>query len=284
MTRLLIFLLPIVVLFACEAETILDQSQYESKIVIDGWIEQGGFPRVIVGRSSSYFDAIDSSTVSDLVIRTAKVTVSDGTTSEVLTLRKDNNYFPPYVYAGTSIRGESGKTYSLTVEHDNSSYTASTTIPPPAAFDRLWFQLAEGEDSIGYIYGKFTDNPDETNYYRIFTRRENEDNRYIPVYLSAVGDQSFNGKSFTFTLLRGPDNFTNVVDDLYFKLGDTVRVKFCTMDQAHFDFWRTLERELYVVGNPFSSSGNRIISNINGNALGVWGGYGVTNYQVIARK
>ena len=38
----------------------------------------------------------------------------------------------------------------------------------------------------------------------------------------------------------------------------------------------------FVVGNPFSSSGNQILSNIDGKkALGVWGGYGVTYYRLI---
>ena len=48
-------------------------------------------------------------------------------------------------------------------------------------------------------------------------------------------------------MLRGPESFTDIDDDLYFKKGDTVMIKLCTMDKAHFDFWQTLERELYVV-------------------------------------
>jgi hypothetical protein len=240
---------------------------------------------VILSTSASYFEEIDSTKVRGLVVSTAKVTVSDGANEEVLTFRKDDRYFPPYVYAGTSLRGVAGKTYTLKVESKGQTYTATTTIPPPATFDELWFEHAPGKDSLGYIYGKFTDNGDTDNYYRVFTQRQSKDQRYIPVYLSAVGDQSFNGKSFTFSLLRGPDSFTNVVDDLYFAEGDTVMIKFCTMDKAHFDFWRTLERELYVLGNPFASSGNEILSNIdNKKALGVWGGYGVTYYRFIAKS
>jgi hypothetical protein len=269
---------------SCDTEPELGFLAYEPKLVIDGWIEQDNYPKVILTSSMSYFDALDSATVRKLVITTAKVTVSDGVTEEVLTLEKDEDYFPPYVYTGTEFRGEVGKIYTLTVQVKGEKYSATTTIPPVAEFDDLWYESIPEKDTLGYIYGRFTDDPSVANYYRVFTQRENKDTRFIPVYLSAIGDQSFNGKSFTFSLLRGPDNFTNVVDDLYFKKGDTVRVKFCTMDKAHFDFWRTLERELYVVGNPFASSGNEILSNIdNKNALGVWGGYGVKYYKVVAQ-
>ena len=274
-------MIPAVLLLACVPEPSLDESAYEPKLVIDGSIESGGFPRVVLSNSASYFMNIDSANIRDLIVSTAKVTVSDGTTEEILTLKRDDDFFPPYVYQGTSLKGEAGKTYALTVEVKGKRYTASTTIPPPAKFDKLWFELAPGKDSLGYVYGQLTDNAEEANYYRVFTQRLNRDSRFIPVYLSAVGDQYFNGKQFTFTILRGPENFTNVIDDLYFKRGDSVRVKLCSMDRAHFDFWRTVERELYVVGNPFSSSGNKIISNIDGDdALGVWGGYGVSYYAI----
>ncbi|SHG48622.1 protein of unknown function [Chryseolinea serpens] len=281
MHRLVLLILPVVLLLACVPEPELDQTTYEPKLVIDGSIESGGFPRVVLSNSASYFMNIDSANIRDLIVSTAKVTVSDGVNEEILTLKRDDNFFPPYIYQGTSLKGETGKTYSLTVEVKGKRYTASTTIPPPAQFDKLWFELAPGKDSLGYVYGQITDDAAVANYYRVFTQRLNEDDRFIPVYLSAVGDQYFNGQQFTFTLLRGPENFTNVIDDLYFKRGDSVRVKLCSMDRAHFDFWRTVERELYVVGNPFSSSGNKIISNIDGdNALGVWGGYGVSYYAI----
>jgi len=277
-------LISLSVFFSCEPEPALETAAYQPRLVIDGWIEQGDFPKVILGKSSSYYNEIDSATIRDLVATTAKVTVSDGEREEILTLKKDDRYFPPYVYTGTEIRGEVGKIYSLTVELKGELYAASTTIPAPAQLEQLWFEEAPRKDSLGYVHGKFTDNADETNYYRIFTMREGIDKRFIPVYLSTIGDQYFNGKTFTFSLLRGPETFTDVTDDLFYKRGDTVRIKFCTMDRAHFDFWRTLERELYLLGNPFSSSGNEIISNIDNNkALGVWGGYGVSYYRMVAK-
>jgi len=269
--------------WACVPETDLDELSYTPKLVIDGSIENNGFAEVVLSFSASYFESIDSLSIRNLMATTAKVTVTDGDETEVLTL-KSKESFPPYVYVSTSIKGEVGKEYELKVELRGKIYTATTTIPEPKTFDDLWFELAPGKDSTGYLFGKISDDPLVNNYYRLFTQRKHVDDRYIPVYMSAVGDQYFNGKTLTFSILRGPESFTDPVDDLYFHTGDTVRIKFCTMDKTHFDFWRTLERELYVVGNPFASSGNDVISNIKGeNVLGVWGGYGVTYYQVVAK-
>ncbi|HEY9048347.1 MAG TPA: DUF4249 domain-containing protein [Ohtaekwangia sp.] len=282
---ILIIITGICIASACTPESDLDAIAYTPKLVIDGSIEDNGFARVVLSYSSSYFENIDSASIRKLLVTTAKVVVSDGEQEEILTLKRDETAFPPYVYQSTSLKGKAGKTYKLTITLKGETYTATTSIPPPAALDRVWFELAPGKDSVGYVYGTLTDDPAVDNYYRVFTLRKNIDDRFIPVYLSAIGDQYFNGKKFTFTILRGPENFTNITDDLYFTLGDTIRVKLCTMDKAHFDFWRTVERELYVVGNPFASSGNEIISNIdNKKALGVWGGYGVSYYQLVAKE
>jgi hypothetical protein len=277
----LVYLVFVAIGLGCVPESDFDTIAYEPKLVIDGAIESGGFPTVVLSKSASYFMNIDSSNIRDLFMSTAKVTVSNGVDSEVLTLKRDNTAFPPYRYVGTNLKGESGKTYTLTVEADGERYTSTTTIPDPPTLDKLWFELSPGMDSLGYVYAGFTDPAEETNYYRIFTQRLQKDTRFIPVYLSATGDQYFNGQQFTFTILRGPENYLDIIDDLYFKKGDSVRIKLCSMDKAHFDFWRTVERELYVTGNPFSSSGNKIISNIEGEkALGVWGGYGVSFYAI----
>ena len=274
----------VVVLFGCNPEPDLSAVPTTPKLVIDGRIEDGAFPRVLLTTSMSYFDELDSASIRELVVTTAKVTVSTDDQSEVLTLQRDEDQFPPFVYSGTAIKGVVGKTCTLTVVWRGETYSATTTIPPVAEIDRLWFETVDGSQTKGYVYGEFTDDGNAENYYRIFTQRMSKDSRFIPVYLSAIEDEYFNGKSFTFSLLRGADNFSNIEDDLYFEKGDTVKVKFCTMDQAHFDFWRTVERELYMLGNPFASSGNDVISNIdNKKALGVWGGYGVKHYVVVAR-
>src|SRR5688500_16729623 len=153
----LIYIICVVIVLGCVPESDFDTIAYEPKLVIDGAIESGGFPTVVLSKSASYFMSIDSSNIRDLFMSTAKVTVSNGVDSEVLTLKRDDASFPPYKYEGTSLKGEAGKTYTLTVEADGERYTSTTTIPEAPKLDRLWFELSSGMDSLGYVYAQFTD-------------------------------------------------------------------------------------------------------------------------------
>ena len=82
----LLFLIIVAFVLACVPESDFDNMAYEPKLVIDGAIESGGFPRVVLIKSASYFMNIDSSNIRDLFMSTAKVTVSNGIDSEVLHL------------------------------------------------------------------------------------------------------------------------------------------------------------------------------------------------------
>ena len=265
---------------ACEKELVVELPPYTPRLVVDGWIEQGKYPTVILTRNAGYFDPVDSSAIRELVVTRAKVSISDGEREEVLTLRRRDEYFPNFLYQGTEIRGEVGKTYRLTVESEGKEYTATTTIPAPVSLDSVWYEPLPTSDTLGHVWATLTDPGQQENYYRLFTQRIGKDETFVPVYLSAISDQFFAGETLSFSVLRGAENLSNITDDLYFREGDTVRVKMCAIDRAHYDFWRTLERELYATGNPFSSSGNEVISNIEGGALGVWGGYGAA-YHVL---
>ena len=160
-------------------------------------------------------------------------------------------------------------------------YTASTTIPPPVKFDKLWFELAPSKDSLGYVYGQLTDDAEEANYYRVFTQRLNKDSRFFPVYLSAMADENFNGKQFTFNDFSRPGGFYQYHRRPLFQTRRQCAGEALLDGQGPLRFLEHHRRELYVVGNPFSSSGNEIISNIDGdNALGAWGGYGVSYYAI----
>ena len=281
---ILIFYTLLFVLASCEEDAgDLSLPYYKPKLVIDGWIEQGKYAQVTLTKSASYFADIDSAALRQALVSTAKVSVSDGEKTEILTLTKNSNKFPPYYYQGTQLKGEAGKTYTLTVQTQGTVYESVTTIHSPPSFDKLWFEFKSQDDSLALLWAKFSDNPEEENYYRVFTYRENKDKKYVPMYLSTLGDKYFNGETFTFNILRGAESFSDINDDIYFTKGDTIRIKFSTLDRAHFDFWRTLEREVYSVGNPFSSSGNEILSNTGENTLGVWGGYGATYYRLVVQ-
>ena len=283
MQRISVFFLLTFYISACE-QTVgdLDLPDHQSKIVIDGWIEQGRYAEVTLTKSASYFADIDSAALREALVSTAKVSISDGENSEVLTLFRNSDKFPPFYYRGTKMRGEVGKSYKLTVESRGETYEAVTSILPPPKLDSLWVEIDTENDSTANLWLSFKDEPVVENYYRIFTQRQGKDKKFEAIYLSAIGDRYFDGENFTFNILRNTQGIPDS-NEAQFSIGDTVMVRFCSIDQAHFDFWRTLEREAISIGNPFSSSGNEILSNTGENALGVWGGYGASYYRIIVK-
>lgn len=274
-------------LMSCEKEVKMDLPDSEVKIVIEGWIENGQPAGVIITKSAPYFDPIDSTTLANSLVTDAVVTVSDGSSTENLILSFNPNYFPYFIYQGFSIIGEVGKTYTLTVEVEGKTYTAETEILEPLYLDSVWFQVEPNKDSLGYVWANCYDPGTSEDYYRIFARRIGKDPVFVPVFGSVWEDKYFNGQEFVFSIYRGQASYLIDVSETesgeftYFKTGDTIITKLTHISRDHYLFWRTIETEIFAGGNPFSAP-TKIVSNIEGGALGIWGGYAATYDTVIA--
>ncbi len=290
---LLLSILAVVVLISsCQKEVFIELPEPEFKLVVEGWIEQDHYPVVALTRNSPYFSQVDSSTLANLFILNADVYVSDGTQTEKLELDFSNAFtgiWPFISYKGTFLKGEIGKTYTLTIYAEGDTITGVTTIPEPVTLDSIWWiPDTEGKpdnDSLGYIWALYNDDPALKQYFRLFTSRKGRDNDWVPVLGSVYDDIFFSGKEFEFNMYRGVPTLSDIDairDDeelFYFKKGDTIDVKITSIDREHFEFWRTIEQEYFSGGNPFVYP-VVIRHNVNG-AVGVWGGYGATIYTII---
>ena len=268
--------LMLVFVTGCNNDLFIDMPEPDDRIVFDGWIEQGQQAKVMLTANSPYFSVIDSASLRDLVLTRAKVTLSNGEVTENLILKKDKNYFPTYYYQGNEIVGVTGASYTVMAEYGGKTAWATTTIPEPVKIESTWFSLLTGEDSLGIVYLSFTDPPGIKNYYRIFTRRISKDKKYRPTRIMAIDDQYFQGKRAEFSVYRAPENYLEKASDSYYRLGDTVIIKLCTMDRAQYEFWSSLQAEILNANNPFASAVSNLKSNVEGDGLGVWGGYGVS--------
>ena len=271
-----------VVFTGCEKEVKLDLPSHTSEVVVEGWIEQGKAPNVLLSLTVPYFIKIDSNNLRDYAVTTAKVTVISENGLEILTLKPNNVYFPPYVYFGTEIYGETGRSYQLNVVYKGKVITAVTTIPELVRPDSVWFQHEPGSDSIGLVGFRLNDDPEVQNYYRTLTKRLGKDKRFIPTYTSVFDDKTFNGETLNLTLSRGSSSILDVENNRFFSVGDTIVLKFCSIDQASFDFWNTIQGQIITSANPFASSNARVKSNIDG-GIGIWAGYAASYDTIIAR-
>ncbi len=274
-----------ITMISCEKEITIDLPTPESKLVIEGAIEEGQVPWVFITMNSPYFSPVDSTVLFNMIIKNAKVSVTDGITTDSLIPTWDPYTFPYYKYVGSTIIGQTGKTYWLKVEVDGKIYTASTGIYPAVCIDSLKFKLDRNQDSLGFVWLYLVDPDTLGNYYRIFTKVIGRDSIYLRPYPSVSDDKFFNGQFCEYMLERGrnplEDNLyaNNGLDSagvsrFYFRKGETVVVKLCTIDAFHYDFWYSVEQQFMTDGNPFASPISAR-TNITGGALGVWGGYGI---------
>lgn len=257
----------------------------ESKLVIEGAIEEGRLPWVFITMNSPYFSPVDSTVLVNMIIKNARVSVTDGITTDSLRLTLDPYTFPYLKYVGSTIIGQTGKSYWLKVEIGDKIYTSHTGIYPTVKIDSLKFKVDRNQDSLGFVWLYLIDPDTLGNYYRIFTKVLGRDSIYLRPYPSVTDDKFFNGQFCEYSLERGRNPLEdNMYDNrgldsagvsrFYFRKGETVVVKLCTIDAFHYDFWYSVEQQFMTDGNPFASP-ITARTNISGGALGVWGGYGV---------
>lgn len=268
-------------LYACENQPDY-YSGYEPSIIVEGEIELNSYPKVIITRNIPYYVTVDSADLIYLILRQAKVTVSDGTNSEILTLQFNQEEFPPFYYSGNEIKGQAGKTYYLDIEYGEKRITSTIAIPYPVVLDSVWFHPNTPGDSLGKISARLRDNGALHNYYKTYTKIQSKQTDFYPTLISLFDDKLFNGQNYTFYLSRGPESFLDLRHtDSDFRRGDTVQLKIATIDEACFKFWQGYNREVVNGANPFASSFHHIESNIQGDGKGIWGGYGSSVYTVI---
>ncbi len=257
-------------LLSCSGDYLPEQND---ELVVEGWIEDNGFPVVILTKNiniSNKYQSLDS--LSSRIVRWAKVTVSDGEKSVVLTGRYMKGYTPPYIYTTSHFRGEAGKTYLLTVEYGDFHATATTTIPNTQKIDELTVERCAQSDTLYQISLRYNDDEAEQNYYQIFTRVGGRDVRqYLAAYLGTIDNRVVKPKT-KIPVYRGRD--INTLDYTpYYTINDTVAVKFAHIDSTSYNFWYDYTRNLTTAGNMFFATAASLRSNIIG-GTGYWCGMG----------
>ncbi len=275
--------------FSCEREIEIELDQSEESIVIEGIIEAGGNPRVLVSKNRGFFNDFPSDIVALLdtfILQNAVVTVNDGQTTYPLTFVLNPFEYPFAYYTTTALVGEVGKTYLLTVQALGKTATARTKIPPPVPVDSLYFGINVfdiNEDSLGFLYAVYQDPDTLGNAYRLYAKKSSE-TQYFPVSGAITNDEFINGRLVTFFSGQSDKPFgvqdTFIEQDFFYRLGDTIQIKFCSIGIREFEFYNTFEAALGTNGNPFASP-IIIKTNIEG-GLGVWCGQSYFSDTLIA--
>jgi hypothetical protein len=280
-------------IIACEKNVTVEVPKVEEGIVVEGRIEIDTFPIVFLSRTLPFFGEISANEIQSNTITGATVVVDDGFTIDTL-VQIDPGYG---IYFGSQMRGVEGRTYKLSVNAEGKTLTSITTIPHTIKLDSVWWKVNGNRDSLGFAWAHLTDPDTNGNCFQWYAKRINKytygknngrqkDSTFVAGPGSAFEDKFFNAKSFDFNFARGAFSFSEKEDDnnderFYFKRGDTIVVKFCSIDRNTFEFWRTEETQVQNNGNPFGSPAP-ISGNIEG-GLGIWGGYAASYDTIIAQ-
>jgi hypothetical protein len=271
---------------SCEKDIDINLKETEARLVVDGSIENGAHPTVVLSKSLDYFGTITPELLLSSFVRNAEVSISDGTSSYRLSedsIPVGNGTFY-YFYTTKDLSGKLTTSYTLNIRAEGRTYTAATTIPQVTRqIDSLWAEKAPVQDTVLYrMMIKATDRPGFGDYIRYFTKTNSDS--YFPGFNSVFDDQVIDGKTYTIQVDRGINKNVDGEDtDIYYNRGDTATLKLCNIDRITFDFWRTFEFSFQSIGNPFSSP-TKILSNISNGGLGYFGGYAAQYRTVVMPK
>ena len=286
---LIIFLM---LLVGCEKNVDLNLEVATPVLVVDGQIENGNAPIIVLTKSLGYFSKISPDILANSFVRNAEVYVSNG----ILT-HKLREYAIPltpgytaYFYSNdllnpaTSFLGTFNTNYTLRVIAEGKEYTSSTKILNNAfSLDSIWTRPApQAIDTLRRLfYIKTTDVPGLGNSGRYFTKKNSEE--FLAGENSVFDDQIVDGTTLSSIVPPGVDRNNRVQGEKnLFQKGDTITMKYCNIDRKTYDFWNTWEFAFQSIGNPFAQP-NKVLGNISNGALGAFSGYAVQLKTIISK-
>ena len=183
-----------IILFSCQEEITLELPKADEKLVIEGSIENGFPPYIIITKNGGYFDPINNETFDNLFVNDIESVEiwyndNDGVKLDSVILEQitffdslppiytdidyltslDENGVPTSLYDFS----KSGRTYYLEIKWNNQVISSSTTIPEVTPLDCLWVEKSENsKEEYEYdIRALYSDPADQDNFILLKSRR-----------------------------------------------------------------------------------------------------------------
>ena len=145
-----------IILLSCQEEITLDLPQTEDKLVVEGAIEPGFPPYVILTKNQGYFESIDIDTYNDLFVNnidSVKVWYYNANGEKEIRILEQIpglDSLPPiytdlsyFANSNNYVFSQAERTYYLEIHWNNEIISAETTIPQPTPLDCLWVEKSE---------------------------------------------------------------------------------------------------------------------------------------------
>ncbi len=271
------FVIIILSITACnlQKEVEIELPEYDSQLVVEAYLEPGQPFVALITRSAAYFESFpvdDSQFLENILEDGATVSIThQGTTHEL----RDQLFFNPFTgklfnyVSTTTVPEDFDNDFELKIVTANGQTVTSTTrILPIVELDSLVVQFSETNDTLARMLTYFTDNPDEDNFYRRMLHKGTLDSLQ---------------QDFTTDDQFVDNNIVVFGTNFDYEIGDTVISTLYHIDESYTDFLETLEAAFQANGNPFAQP-STIISNLQGDAIGIFTGLSVDRKQVVIQK
>jgi hypothetical protein len=280
---------------SCTKEVQIDLPGYKEQLVVDGRIETGMPAIVLLSKTSNVYSTTNFESYLNSFVDDAIVLLSDGTQTDTLT-KICTDDLPPGLediaagifgipaaqlsslhlcaYISLGMIGEVGKTYELEIQHGGKTYISSSRIAEPVALDSLYWKPEGNFTDRGFTWAKLSDPASTTDAY-CWEVKYLTDATFSKTFNPYFNDKFFNGLTFEYGY-ENPMSFQDTMPNNpyrgFYKLGDTVVVKFSKIGPKEFNYFEKKYNQMYSGGSPFAVPTN-VPTNISGGALGIWAAY-----------
>lgn len=274
-TIYLCFASALLLVSACnlEKEVDLNLPEFESKLVVECYLEIGKPYRVIVSETTGYFGSLATElpVVSGATVVITYNGVLDTLGNGVRDTLEEGVFFDfaggkLFNYGSTTLVPEDyvNDFELLVIDSLGRTITATTKLMPKVALDSISILPPLRDSSMSFITF-FKDNPAETNFYYLTTHRT------LP-----IADSLKTAFAVDDLIINGQDNQIALGGPPVFEYGDTAIITLFQITEAYSNFIETTSAAESNNGNPFGQPGS-ILSNVTG-GYGIFTGISYNRY------
>ncbi|MBN2609966.1 MAG: DUF4249 domain-containing protein [Bacteroidales bacterium] len=252
------WLLILFITLSCEEVIEIDLNSSKPVIVAEGVIEKDSTAWIKLSYTSDYFTSEESVKISDAVVQI----VNESGNSETL-IHIGNGY-----YKGSKIIGSEEGLYTLSMQINNETYSATTTINNVSEIISVSFEETEmrrqNEDAKYGITITFTDVKEENNFYMIKLKVNN--------ILETDGYNLINGELYNNS---GIIEYAPLMSS--FDLNDKIEIFLYSIDEDTYTYYSQLNDD--NAGMMGSSTPYTPKSNFGVDVLGYFAGWSTCYYK-----
>jgi hypothetical protein len=275
-----LILLSCILINSCQSEFNYDLKGYTQKIIVEGYISTNDYAKVYLSLNIPLSQKFDSLQMIKNFISVAKVSISDGVNTEILTGGYvDKKHYPPFYYATTDLKGKEGSTYNLTIEYAGYTLRSTTTIPYSDSVN--YFTSTAINDSMRSLKMNINVNSINKGSYKVYTQKS-IDNKYYPTPFLFNPNLTQSGPVEYVINPKPAENAKSFKQSNLFKKDDEVKIQVNKIDSIATAFFRgiSIGSNNGLGSDIFIGQKDALISNISSPGFGIWYGRATKTYSV----